>query len=385
MQRATAVPQAGKSGARGALALFVNVERDPFEAVLFGDNRQVPGVGRGIFGGSATFNSWSGKGDTTTISYFNSFGYKSSATGPSGDGGFGDLDERNTVQVAHSRYISRDGAQLKGRVLYSRTKPGDDLAAIDLSGETLLAGFEVSYPLYRTRQFSLTGAIGADLYNSETDVSQGAVIVSDDRIRLAFARFDGLLRDSLGYTKFTIEGRRGLKVFNASDPTSNDILSRSDGRGDFSVLKAEIERLLVVNEDLSLFLKAAGQISSQPLLASEEFAIGGLTFGRGFDPSEFTGDSGFGLTGEFRYRQQIDFMDLLFDAEFYTFADYGLVVNKGQGQPGREDIASAGGGVRLFLPDQYVLGLEMAYPLDQGLDRTNSKSGRYFINFSKRF
>ncbi len=385
IRRATAVPQAGTSGARGALALFVNVERDPFEAVLFGDNRQVPGVGRGIFGGSATFNSWSGKGDTTTISYFNSFGYKGSDTSPAGDGGIGDLDERNTVQVEHSRYISRDGAQLKGRVLYSRTKPGDDLSTIELTGETLLAGFELNYPLFRTRQISLTGAVGADLYNSETDVSQGAVRIADDRLRLVFARFDGLVRDSLGYTKFTIEGRQGLKILNESDPITDNALSRNDGRGDFSVLKAEIERLFEVNEDLDFVMKAAGQISATPLLASEEFAIGGLTFGRGFDPSEFTGDSGFGLTGEFRYKQQVDFMDFLFNAEFYAFADYGLIVNKGAGQPGKEDIASAGGGVRLFLPDQYVLGLEMAYPLDQGLDRTKSKSGRYFVNFSKRF
>ena len=385
MRRATAVPQAGASGQRGALALFINVERDPFEAIIFGDNRQVPGVGRGIIGGQATFNSWSRAGDTTTISYFNSFGYLTDSESPPGDGGVGDLDERNTIQIEHSRYVGRDGAQIKGRVLYSRSRPGDDLATIGLEGETLVAGVEVNYPLYRTRQIALTGAIGVDLYNSETDVSNGAFNIADDRLRLAFARFDGLVRDSLGYTKFTIEGRQGLDVFNASDPDTDNSLSRNDGRGDFSTLKASVERLLEINDDLSLFLRASGQISANPLLASEEFAIGGLTFGRGFDPSEFTGDDGFGLSAEFRYGQTIELMDFLLDAEFYAFADYGLISNKGQGQPGTEDIASAGGGVRLFLPDQYVLGIEAAYPLDQPLERTQNKNARYFVNFSKRF
>lgn len=385
MRRATAVPQAGPSGERGALALFINVERDPFEAVIFGDNRQVPGVGRGIIGGQATFNSWSRAGDTTTISYFNSFGYLTDEESPPGDGGVGDLDERNTVQVEHSRYLGRDGAQIKGRVLYSRSRPGDDLATIGLQGESLVAGVELNYPLYRTRQIALTSAIGVDLYNSETDVSNGAFNISDDRLRLVFARFDGLVRDSLGYTKFTIEGRHGLDVLNASDPTTDNSLSRNDGRGDFSTLQASVERLFEVNEDLSLVLRAAGQISATPLLASEEFAIGGLTFGRGFDPSEFTGDDGFGLSAEFRYGQTIDFMDFLFDAEFYAFADYGYIRNKGRGEPGAEDIASAGGGVRLFLPDQYVLALEAAYPLDQPLERTQNKDARYFVNFSKRF
>ena len=174
-------------------------------------------------------------------------------------------------------------------------------------------------------------------------------------------------------------------MLNASDPDTDNFLSRNDGRGDFSTLKASVERLVEVNDDFSVFLKASGQISATPLLASEEFAIGGLTFGRGFDPSEFTGDSGFGLTGEFRYSQTIEILDTLFDAEFYAFADYGLVSNKGLGQPGKEDIASAGGGIRLFLPDQYVLGLEAAYPLDQPLERTQNKNARYFLNFSKRF
>jgi len=385
MRRATAVPQAGASGNRGALALFINVERDPFEAIIFGDNRQVPGVGRGIFGGSATFNSWSRAGDTTTISYFNSFGYLTDEDSPPGDGGVGDLDERNTFQLEHSRYLGDDGLQVKGRVLFSRTRPGDDLAEIGLEGETLLAGIEASYPLLRTRRTSLTGAIGVDLYNSETDVSQGAFNIADDRLRLAFARFDGLIRDSLGYTKFTVEGRQGLKVLNASDPVTDDFLSRNDGRGDFSTLSASIERLIEVNEDLSLFLKAAGQISATPLLASEEFAIGGLTYGRGFDPSEYTGDDGFGLSGEVRFNQTIELMDQLFDAEFYAFTDYGYVRNKGLGQPGSREIASAGGGVRLFLPDQYVLGLEAAYPLNRPLERTQNKNARYFVNFSKRF
>lgn len=385
MQRATAVPQAGASGKRGALSLFINVERDPFEAIIFGDNRQVPGVGRGIIGGSATFNSWSRAGDTTTISYFNSFGYLTDEDSPPGDGGVGDLDERNTVQLEHSRYIGGDGLQIKGRVLYSRTRPGDDLSEIGLQGETLLAGVEASYPLFRSRQVSLNGAVGVDLYNSETDVSQGAFNIADDRLRLAYARFDGLIRDSLGYTKFTIEGRQGLNVLNASDPDTDDFLSRNDGRGDFSTLNASIERLLNINDDLSLLLKAAGQISATPLLASEEFAIGGLTYGRGFDPSEFTGDDGFGLSAEFRYNQPVEFMDFLFDAEFYAFTDYGYVRNKGLGQPGSREIASAGGGVRLFLPDQYVLGLEAAYPLNRGLERTQNQNARYFVNFSKRF
>ena len=390
--RATAVPQPGADGGRGALALFINVERDPFEAVLFGDNRQVPGVGRGIFGGYVRFHSYSEAGDTTTISYFNSFGYLTEGpaadgtrTAPRGDGGFGDFDERNTLHVEHSRYINEDGATLSGTFLFSRSRPGDDLTQVGLEGQAVVASVEAGFPLYRTRQVSFSAAVGAEVYSSDTDVSNGAFRVADDRLRTAYLRFDGLARDGLGYTRFTIEGRQGLKLLNQSDPTTDAALSRADGRGDYSLIRASAERLVEVNDDFDVFLKAGCQISATPLLASEEFAIGGLTFGRGFDPSEFTGDDGFGLMGEFRYTQEIDFFDFIFDAELYAFAEYGVIFNQGTGEPGREDIASAGGGVRLFLPDQYVLGLELAFPIDQPLERTSKKDGRMFVNFSKRF
>ena len=59
--------------------------------------------------------------------------------------------------------------------------------------------------------------------------------------------------------------------------------------------------------------------------------------------------------------------------------------NRVAGKPLRETLISAGGGVRLFLPAQYVLGLELAFPVNQPLERTQSKSGRVFVNFSKRF
>ena len=117
-------------------------------------------------------------------------------------------------------------------------------------------------------------------------MSQGAFNIADDKLRVAFARFDGLVRDSLGYTKFTVEGRQGLNILNASNPNTDNFLSRADGRGDFSSLKATVERLVEVNDDLSVFLKASGQISSGPLLASEEFAIGGKFTAPRHGPSE---------------------------------------------------------------------------------------------------
>lgn len=380
--RATAVPTRGGDG-RGSLAIFINVERDPFEAIVYGDNRQTPGVGRGIVGATATFSSYSAFADTTRLSYFNSFGYLSDVG--NADDGFGDFDERNTFQVEHSRIISADGLTLTGAFLASRTRPGDDLATIGLEGEQYLVQVELAQPLLRARSTSITGRVGFEWSNSTTDVSNGVFRVADDRLRVARLGLDALVRDEYGYTSFDAELRQGMDILNASEIDGTDKLSRTDGRVDFTTITATIERELVVDDNISLLVKAGGQYAFNPLLAGEEFSIGGLTFGRGFDPSEFTGDSGVGVSGELRYRTPFDLDDIQVTVEGYGFGEWGRVWNKGAGKPQRETLISAGGGVRLFLPAQYVLGLELAFPVNQPLERTQSKSGRVFVNFSKRF
>lgn len=388
--RATAVPQADPDNARGGLRLFVNVERDPVEGALYADNRQTPGIGRGLAGITATWNSYSEWADTTTIAIFNSFDYKSDVADPNTgriDGAF-DFDERNTAQITHQRNFGIDGAYVRGQALYSRTRPNDNLAPIGIEGEQIFAAFEVGYPLIRKREIQLVGAIGAEFFDAETDVSNGALRVADDHIRVARVSIEGLARDSAGYTGFEASFRRGLEVIGASQPGDAN-LSRADGKGAFSLVRGSVDRLLVFNERLSLFGRVAGQYSFDPLLASEEFSIGGATFGRGYDPSEFTGDHGVGVSLELRYLTDFVVEGYPVTMETYGFAEAGHIWNKGQGMPKTEDLASYGGGVRLFLPEDFIFGLEVAVPADGPLQRVDDNNQqidgpRFFVNFQKR-
>ncbi len=388
--RATAVPQVNEGGVRGGLDLFINVERKAYEGVVYADNRQTPGVGRGLAGVTATYNSYSADGDTTTLSIFNSFAYRSFNDPTTGqkDGAI-DLDERNTVLLTHQRNVGTDGIVVRGDALFSRTRPGDDLALVGIEGSQILFGLEAEVPLIRTRALDLRAVVGAEFYDSETDVSNGAFRVADDQIRIASASLEGLRRDELGYTRGILTVRKGLDILDATDAATLN-RSRNDGVADFTLLRAEIDRFLVINEDLSLFVRLGGQYSFDPLLASEEFAIGGTTFGRGFDPSEFTGDHGIGVSAEFRYVTPMTIEGFVFSIENYFFGDYGIVWNKGAGTPDREQILSLGGGVRLFLPEDYLVGLEIAVPVSEELERQAVGGGditgaRFFVNLSKRF
>lgn len=389
--RATAVPQADPNDTRGGLQLFVNIERDVVEGVIFADNRQTEGIGRGLIGATVRYNSYSEWGDTTAISVLNSFAYQRDETSPGGpiDGAF-DFDERNTVQVVHQRNIGVDGMTLEGVGLYSRSRPGDNLAAAGIEGEQIFASVGLNYPLIRTRQTVIDFGVAAEFFESETDVSNGALRVSDDRLRIVRATLDATARDEFGYTRAGLAIRQGVDVFNASEEGAPD-LSRSDGETDFTLVKAELDRLVVFNEQLSFFGKLSGQYSFDPLLSSEEYAIGGLTFGRGLDPSVFTGDHGIGLSGELRYLYPFEIEGYAITLEAFGFAEYGVIWNRGDGVPARAEVVTLGGGVRFFLPEDFVLGFEYATAADIKSTEAALPEGvetgdpRLFVNFSKRF
>lgn len=388
--RATVVPQPSGPESRGGLVLHLNVERDAFEGVLYADNRQTPAVGRNVVGATATLNSYSPWADTTSLSIFNSFDVFSDTSPDTGETDpAGDFDERTTLYGVHQRAVGRDGAMLTATGLYSRTRPGDDLAAAGIDGDQYFGSLDLSYPFIRSRRLAVGGALAFEYLDSGSDISNGLFRVTDDRIRVAAARLNGVYRDETGYATFDAQVRRGLDILDATPPEQLE-RSRFDGETVFTTIRATAERLVLLPEDFSAWARVGGQYAFDPLLASEEFSIGGLTYGRGYDPSEFTGDHGFGVSAELRHEWRLDLGEFPVTAEGYGFVDYGVVWNIGEGEPAKEDIVTTGGGVRLLLPRDVFVGAELAVPVGQPLARTDEDGEpidgpRFFLTLSKRF
>ncbi len=388
--RATVVPQPSGPESRGGLILHLNVERDPFEGVLYADNRQTPAIGRSVVGATVTMNSYSPWADTTSLSIFNSFDVFSDTVPETGEtDGAGYFDERTTFYAVHQRAVGRDGAMLKASGLYSRTLPGDDLSVVAIDGDQYFGSLELSQPFIRSRRLGVGGAVVFEYLDSGTDISNGLFRITDDRIRVAAARVDGLYRDAFGYTTFETQVRQGLDILDAT-PADQPERSRFDGQSVFTLVRGEAERLVLLGDDFSAWARLGAQYSFDPLLSSEEFSIGGLTYGRGYDPSEFTGDHGFGLAAELRHSWRLNVEGFAFSAEGYGFLDYGVVWNAGEGEPARRDIVSTGGGVRLFLPENAFVGAEIAIPVGRPLTRVDEDGEqidgpRFFLTLSKRF
>jgi len=368
--RATAVPRAGQNP--GEVDLFINVERDRFSGAVFADNRQSPVIGEGAGGVQLNYDAYTSGADSTQLTYINSFGTE-----------FDDLKERHLGQIMHRRNFGSKGLTGMARLLYGRTNPGDALDLVDIEGEQLEAEIQLEYPIKRTRKLSLWVNGGFEFRNTETEILDGEAVLSDDRLRVAYIGARFLQRDKRGYTEGSIQIRQGLNILDASDDKSEP-LSRFDGEVDFTTVRLELARELGVYRGLSLYWEGAGQYSRGPLLSSEEFAIGGGTYGRGYDPSESTGDYGVGMKAELRYSGDFSIKGNPSSYQVYGFADYGKVWQADEGQPDSEDLFSAGGGVRLNLPKQISLVGEVAVPFEE-LKRDNERDVKFLFNIVKRF
>lgn len=137
-------------------------------------------------------------------------------------------------------------------------------------------------------------------------------------------------------------------------------------------------------DKLQLEISGAGQWSPHTLLSAEEFALGGQRFGRGYNPSDISGNQGAAGAAELQYSPPMKLPDFLNEAQIYGFYDIGAVWGVGFS---RESLASAGAGIRVILAKKFRLQLEAAQPLTRS--RTPAEGGsdgpRFFISMSGRF
>ena len=134
---------------------------------------------------------------------------------------------------------------------------------------------------------------------------------------------------------------------------------------------------------MSLLLAGRGQISSDPLLISEDIGLGGTSFLRGYNYNERVGDEGVMGLAELRYDFAKPF-GLIHRAQFYAFGDGGVVSNIGNGF-GSGSLASAGGGLRADITRAINFDLELAVPLTGPRFETSDSSPRINVSVGTEF
>lgn len=288
-------------------------------------------------------------------------------------------EEYQLAEASYTAALGTSGLELRTRGYVSRTEPGGTLSGRGFEG----LGFEVetglSYPLIRSRAGSLWSRLDVTVRDSELD-RQG-LAVRNDRVTSATLGLYGNGLFGGGRLRTRLSVVQGLNAFGAT-PAGDVLASRQDAQPDFTKLALWAYYTRPLAGPFSFALGMDAQITSAPLLASEEMGLGGRSFGRGFDFREFSGDRGLAASGELRF----DLKTLprpVRDAQLYAFVDGGVVRNLQEGR-GDGSLASAGAGVRVELRSRIGLNAELGVPLTDGTYGFRP-SPRFSFGVSARF
>jgi hemolysin activation/secretion protein len=365
----------------------VVVSRQPVELIVAAQNLAAEATGReGIFAQIA-FNDLLGLGDRTALSIYNTL----------------DLDEQTVVQLSHDLAAGSSGLRFGGKLVYGEARP--DVANGSFTSKTIIAEGGFTYPLIRRQALSLLAGAGIEAVDQR--VRFGSVPLSEDRLRVLFARaqFDALDRGSLtgegGYTPseplwsagVSLEARHGIDALGASERCATAAQCRppnvpmSDIFADPSALVTRLEGDFQYRPvpAVTIAFAPVAQYSPDRLLVYEQLSLGNYTVGRGFDPGIVQGDSGVGARFELQVGRLTPRSESAVTVQPFAFLDAAWAWNNDAGTtPDPQRVLSAGGGLRGRWGDRADASLTLAVPLERAGFQTTRGDARLLFTISTR-
>ncbi|MBD2461615.1 ShlB/FhaC/HecB family hemolysin secretion/activation protein [Oscillatoria sp. FACHB-1407] len=350
----------------GQSILTVRVtESLPFTGNLSIDNYSPPSVGSERFGVAASLLSPTGLGDAVSASY------TQSTTGGS-----------NLFDFSYQVPLNPMNGTLQLRVApsdYQITDP--QFRQINIEGSADLYELSFRQPLIRTPREEFALSLGFTHRDGET-------LISDI---LADASTTSVIKFGQDYVRRDIEGAWALRSqFNFGtgllDATDNPD-PQPDGQ--FFSWLGQAQRVQILNQDHLLIVQADLQLTPDPLLASQQFVIGGGQSLRGFRQNVRTGDNGFRLSVEDRIAIQRNESGAP-TLQLAPFADLGTVWNADDNPgdlPDQTFLAGVGLGVLWEPLPGLNIRLDYAVPLVDLEDRGNNAQDEAFyfsVNFQPR-
>jgi len=362
--RATLEPSAT---ALGGSTLVVSTTRQAFDGSASIDNRASPYLGRGEVGAALAFNALGSGADRLTLSAHSSLHF----------------DRSSSVSAGWDTLLSDDGTTFGLSASLARSHPGLELDPLDVRSKVVSGQATVTQPVIRSRLENLRLVGQFEARNVDTDIAGTAF--TRDRLRILRLGLSYDLTDAWdGITAARVTLHKGLDFAGASErgaPTA----SRVNGRSDFFKLTAELTRLQQLGARTSLQATMAAQWTPQALLASEEMALGGPSFGRAYNDGEISADQGVAAALELRYSPEIP--ELPNGAQVYSFMDGGRLRATSHGNPisGPHALASWGLGARANLLPGVMAALEVAKPFRTEVRTEGNRKARVFATLSAQF
>jgi hemolysin activation/secretion protein len=303
-----------------------------------------------------------------------------------------DVRELVLFQGGHDFAVGSDGLRLSSGITYARTRPTlpNAAAGFDLNSESILGSLGASYPLVRSTSTNVRLGGGIDIIDQRTRAVGQSINL--DRIRTGWLRVDAdavprrlsVLAPAWRVAGFA-ELRQGFAIFGSTPVGGNGgpaLPTRFEGNSRAFVarggLNGEARARFGKNEAwaITLATDARGQWTPDPLMAFDEFAVGNLTLGRGYDPGATAGDRFVGASTEFRIGKPVPLTARDYAVEAIGFYDHIELWNLDTNNfERRRTLRSVGGGVRATWGSRVRVDLVYAKPLDKNLAIDLQKPG----------
>ncbi|NPV20979.1 ShlB/FhaC/HecB family hemolysin secretion/activation protein [Bradyrhizobium aeschynomenes] len=313
---------------------------------------------------TAAFNSYLLPGDTLTANL---------STTP------GDPRQLAFGRLSYDVPVGIDGTHIGASALYSEVRPGDRRRLFN--DNTVTETFELRGGIAPVQ--SQRATLNLTLAAAFSDVTERDVfgIWYRDRIRTLTLTADYRWKDDVGGDNYlTLAYRQGLNAFGAT-AADDPLASRNGASPSFSVVNGWFARYQTLSEAWSLKIAGAGQFASGRLYNSQQFYLGGLSYGRGYGSAEISGDNGVAGTFEVRFEQKPDWAYLK-SYQLYSFFDAGLAWNDGFRPSDGVALTSAGAGVRFTFPNDWRADLGVAVPLGYRAPDNSTRSARLLLTLS---
>ncbi len=354
----------------GGMDLVVQARRKTWRTYLNLNNLYPDPTGPwgGVLG--AEYNGASRYGDQTVLQLYTTF----------------DSREQSVARLSHYRRLTGRGTAVSLSAAFGEAEPGEALSVLDIATEVQAYRAEIEHPLILRPNYSLSSYAALDWTDQETLVFAGSnqpFRIAEDKLRVASARLVGALGDA-DQLRGSVELRHGLDIGGASQKGQLD-LSRPDADPQFWSVRASLSGEAPVVRLVDLAVRLEGQYSEDSLPAGEEFTIGNLTLGRGYEPGASYADRALGAVvearfGPFNLRRNVA-------ARPFVFYDGAQVWNEEAGggavAPDNRWVSSTGVGFRMEVKELARFDIVYAIPLGDPLGFGESEpQPRLLINMT---
>jgi hemolysin activation/secretion protein len=242
--------------------------------------------------------------------------------------------------------------------LWGQANPEGDLAALALATNVVTLRVEVSQPLWKQPDASLLVDLALEGSDQKTSVFTSFGL-SDDKLRDLSLSLAGEKSGPLGRIAATAEVHQDVDILGASRAGDFN-LSRLGANPEATILRAGMEGEMANFQGVRLAMRIDTQYSGSALTAPDQYSVGNLSIGRGYQPGSALGDSA--VAGSFEIRFGPADVGHGLKAQPFVFVDVVRLWNHGFAPFAERTLDSYGGGVRFQIAGKLHMDLLVADP-----------------------